>query len=107
MCCEFAVYVIVYQLRQLRVIRGSLSTETCTALVHAFVSSIGWTVTVFSWSRLLVPPLSRAVLFRGGSLDLEWAPFSTSDFAYSLVTCVFSQLKTALFSRAGVGSASE
>src|SRR6218665_515578 len=28
-----------YQLRQLRVIRGSLSTETCMALVHAFVSS--------------------------------------------------------------------
>src|SRR6218665_3177160 len=28
-----------YQLRQLRVIRGSISTETCTALVHAFVSS--------------------------------------------------------------------
>src|SRR6218665_450697 len=28
-----------YQLRQLRVIRGSLSTETFTALVHAFVSS--------------------------------------------------------------------
>src|SRR6218665_731795 len=28
-----------YQLRQLRVIRGSLSIETCTALVHAFVSS--------------------------------------------------------------------
>src|SRR6218665_1599129 len=28
-----------YQLRQLRVIRGSLSTETSTALVHAFVSS--------------------------------------------------------------------
>src|SRR6218665_1745217 len=28
-----------YQLRQLRVIRGSLSNETCTALVHAFVSS--------------------------------------------------------------------
>jgi len=28
-----------YQLRLLRVIRGSISTETCTALVHAFVSS--------------------------------------------------------------------
>jgi len=28
-----------YQLRQLRVIRGSLSTETCTALIHAFISS--------------------------------------------------------------------
>src|SRR6218665_873149 len=28
-----------YQLRQLRVIRGSLSIETCTAVVHAFVSS--------------------------------------------------------------------
>src|SRR6218665_3918282 len=27
------------QLRQLHVIRGSLSIETCTALVHAFVSS--------------------------------------------------------------------
>src|SRR6218665_2352617 len=27
-----------YQLRQLRVIRGLLSIETCTALVHAFVS---------------------------------------------------------------------
>src|SRR6218665_266380 len=32
-----------YQLRQLRVIRGSRSIETCTALVHAFVSTIGWT----------------------------------------------------------------
>src|SRR6218665_1381526 len=29
----------IYQLRQLRVIRGSLSTETCADLVHAFVSS--------------------------------------------------------------------
>src|SRR6218665_4004598 len=28
-----------YQLRQQQVIRGSLSSETCTALVHAFVSS--------------------------------------------------------------------
>src|SRR6218665_2988894 len=28
-----------YKFRQLHVIRGSLSTETCTALVHAFVSS--------------------------------------------------------------------
>src|SRR6218665_2889413 len=28
-----------YQLRQLRVIRGSLSIETCTAFAHAFVSS--------------------------------------------------------------------
>src|SRR6218665_3480426 len=28
-----------YQLRQSSVIRGSLSVETCTALVHAFVSS--------------------------------------------------------------------
>jgi len=28
-----------YKLRQLHVIRGSLSIETCTALVHAFVSS--------------------------------------------------------------------
>ena len=28
-----------YQLRQLRVIRGSLSIVTCTMLVHAFVSS--------------------------------------------------------------------
>src|SRR6218665_1105957 len=38
---------------------------------------------VFSWSRLLVPPLSRAALFPW------WVPFSTSNFPYSLVTCVF------------------
>src|SRR6218665_1326504 len=52
---------------------------------------------VFSWSRLLVPPLSRTVLFRDGSLKLEWASISTSFFPKSLVACIFSHLKTALF----------
>src|SRR6218665_2952360 len=65
---------------------------------------------VFSWSRLLVPPLSRAVLFPW------WVPRSGMgsllNFGFSLEPChlrFFSQLnvKTALFSRAGVGSASE
>src|SRR6218665_3988569 len=37
--CAANLPYVIYQLRQLRVIRGSLSTETCTALVHAFASS--------------------------------------------------------------------
>ena len=57
-----------------------------------------------SQEGLLLVPFARTStkLFRDGSLELEWASISTSYFPKSLVTCVFSHLKTALFSHAGV-----
>src|SRR6218665_193674 len=62
-----------------------------------------------SQQGLVLVPFARTSTkqSRGGFLNLEWAPYSTSYFPKSLVTCVFSHLKTAPFSRAGVGSASE
>ena len=62
---------------------------------------------VLSWSRLLVPPLSRTVLFRDGFLHLEWASILTSYFPKSLVACVFPTLRLLSFCRAGVWGASK
>src|SRR6218665_2471316 len=62
---------------------------------------------VFSWSRLLVPPLSRAALFPW------WVPRSGMGSLLNFGCCLepcqlrFFSLKTALFSSAGVGSVSE
>src|SRR6218665_3441823 len=52
-----------YQLRQSLVIRGSLSTETCTAIVHAFVS------TRLDCCNSLLPGLSNELINKLQSIN--------------------------------------
>jgi len=90
-----------------------------TLLLSTFMSSVVLSLVLWAhdrfahlnrvifWSRLLVPPVSRAALFPW------WVPQSGMgsllNFGFSIELChlrFFSHLKTALFSRARVGSVS-
>ena len=118
----------VYQLRQLRVIRGSLSTETCTALVHAFVSSgldycnslfAGLSDDLINTLQLVIRSATRRLVLKKRKFDhitddlrdqLHWLPIRQR-IKYKLGLLVYKCLRgdapsylTGMSSRVGKGS---